>query len=126
MLLEPQANRVAMLFTTTQHQHMFAQALRTLHQTALQLEVGIYVEQDDPTLVQREAALGFTGGDKFDSQLKFQNINDLRLNEPAAIIGAGRDYILVTQRSRIKCTLRVLCTAQHARSKCTLHTQLDC
>jgi hypothetical protein len=76
--------------------------------------VGIYVEVNNEQLLAREASYGFTGDDKFDYQLKFQNINDLRLNEPAAIIGAERDYILVTQHSRIKCTLRVLCTAQHA------------
>jgi hypothetical protein len=61
----------------------------------LLIQVGIYLEKSDADLVARETLYGFTNGDKFDSQLKFQNINDLKLDEPATIIGNGRDYILV-------------------------------
>jgi hypothetical protein len=63
--------------------------------------VGIYVEESNDQLNAREVAFGFrtdpndAAGDRFDYQLKFQNVNNLKIAEATAIVSGGRSYILV-------------------------------
>jgi hypothetical protein len=63
--------------------------------------LGIYVEESNDQLNAREVAFGFrtdpndAAGDRFDYQLKFQNIKSLQIAEADAIVQYNRNYILV-------------------------------
>eukprot|EP00953_Heterococcus_sp_UTEX-ZZ885_P035327 18248-Heterococcus_DN1.PRE.2 len=49
---------------------------------------------EEDNLRWREKVYGFAEDDKFDFQMKFQNVNNLRFNEVASVLNRGRGCIL--------------------------------